>query len=386
MRTWDRWRANSSTSIQNVSGLRQGPADLPGHSHDVSNRLCRRSLAGMIGGGTGGSPYAQHEAAGVRHAARRRGGRVAARRARAAARRIAKIGHLESGLPSSSPNLLAAFRQGLRELGYVEGQNLFIERRYAEGREERLPQLAEELVQFGVDIIFAIGPPQALAAAKATDQIPIVFVGGGDPVAMGLVKSLAQPGGNLTGLTFVTVELASKRMQLLKDAVPDAKRVAVLWNPSNVVNKLELENATTTAEALGLTPLPVEIRVLDDIDGAFGAMTRQRADAALVLSSPLTFPNRPRIVESALRARMPTLGALREYAEAGVLMSYGPSYADHCRRAATYVDQIFKGAKPADLPVQLPTTFELVINLKTAKALGLEVPPTLLARADEVIE
>jgi putative tryptophan/tyrosine transport system substrate-binding protein len=300
--------------------------------------------------------------------------------------RIAKIGHLESGFPSSSPNLLAAFRQGLRELGYVEGQNLFIERRYGEGREERLPQLAEELVQFGVDVIFAIGPPQALAAAKATNRIPIVFVGGGDPVAMGLVRSFAQPGGNLTGLTFVTVELASKRIQLLKDAVPIAKRVAVLWNPTNVINKLELEKATATAETLGLTPLPIETRVLEDIEGAFVAMTRQRADAALVLSSPLTFPNRPRIVESALRARMPTLGALREYAEAGVLMSYGPSYADHCRRAATYVDQILKGAKPADLPVQLPTTFELVINLKTASALGLEVPPTLLARADEVIE
>ena len=300
--------------------------------------------------------------------------------------RIAKIGHIESGLPSSSPNLLAAFRQGLRELGYVEGQNLFIERRYGEGREERLPQLAEELVQFGVDAIFAIGPPQALAAAKATHRIPIVFVGGGDPVAMGLVKSLARPGGNLTGLTFVTVELASKRMQLLKDAVSIAERVAVLWNPNNVINKLELEKATTTAEALGLTPLPIEIRVLDDIEGAFIAMTRQRADAALVLSSPLTFPNRARIVESALRARMPTLGALREYAEAGVLMSYGPSYADHCRRAATYVDQILKGTKPADLPVQLPTTFELVINLKTANALGLDVPPWLLARADEVIE
>src|SRR5438132_2124246 len=300
--------------------------------------------------------------------------------------RSAKIGHLESGFPSSSPHLLAAFQQGLRELGYIEGQNVFIERRYAEGRSDRLPQLADGLVQFGVDVIFAIGPPQAHAAAKATSTIPIVFVGGGDPVAMGLVKSLARPGGNLTGLTFVTVELASKRMQLLKDAVPIAKRVAVLWNPDNVINRLELEKATATAEALGLTGLPVEIRVLDDIEGAFIAMARQRADAALVLSSPLTFPNRPRIVESALRALMPTLGALREYAEAGVLMSYGPSYADHCRRAATYVDQILKGAKAADLPVQLPTTFELVINLKTAKALSLDVPPTLLARADEVIE
>jgi putative ABC transport system substrate-binding protein len=300
--------------------------------------------------------------------------------------RIAKIGHLESGWPSSSPNLLAAFRQGLRELGYTEGQNLFIERRYAEGSEERLPQLAQELVQFGVDVIFAIGPPQALAAAKATDKIPIVFVGGGDPVAMGLVKSLPRPGGNLTGLTFVTVDLASRRAQLLKDAVPTAKRMAVLWNPNNVVNKLELEKATSTAEALGLATLPIEIRVLDDLDGAFVAMTRQQADMALVLSSPLTFPNRPRIAQAALRARVPTLGALREYAEAGLLMSYGPSYADHCRRAAAYVDQILKGAKPAELPVQLPTTFELVINLKTAKALGLEVPVQLQQLADTAIE
>src|SRR6266566_9761687 len=159
--------------------------------------------------------------------------------------RITKIGHIESGFPSSSPNLLAAFRQGLRELGYVEGQNLFIERRYGEGREERLPQLAEELVQFGVDVIFAIGPPQALAVAKATNRIPIVFVGGGDPVAMGLIKSLAHPGGNVTGFTFVTVELASKRIQLLKEAVSIAKRVAILWNPNNLINKAWLSESTT---------------------------------------------------------------------------------------------------------------------------------------------
>jgi putative tryptophan/tyrosine transport system substrate-binding protein len=300
--------------------------------------------------------------------------------------RIAKIGHLESGLPSSSPNLLAAFRQGLRALGYVEGQNLFIVSRYGEGREERLPQVADELVQYGVDVIFAIGPPQALAAARATDRIPIVFVGGGDPVQIGLVKSFAHPGGNVTGLTFVTVELASKRIQLLKEAVPSAKRLAILWNPNNTINKLELKEATTAAEALGLIPIPIEIRLLEDIDGAFVAMTSQHADAALVLSSPLTFPNRSQIVKAALKARMPTLGALREYAQTGVLMSYGPSYADHCQRAATYVDKILKGAKPADLPVQLPTTFELVINLTTAKALGLEVPATLLARANDLID
>jgi putative ABC transport system substrate-binding protein len=172
--------------------------------------------------------------------------------------RIAKVGHLESGLPSSSPNLLAAFRQGLRALGYVEGQNLFIVSRYGEGREERLPQVAEELVQYGVDVIFAIGPPQALAAARATDRIPIVFVGGGDPVQIGLVKSFAHPGGNVTGLTFVTVELASKRIQLLKEAVPTAKRLGVLWNPNNTINKLELKEATTATEALGLIPVPIE--------------------------------------------------------------------------------------------------------------------------------
>jgi putative ABC transport system substrate-binding protein len=261
-----------------------------------------------------------------------------------------------------------------------------IESRYAEGREERLPQLAAELVQLGVDVIFAIGPPQALAAAKATDRIPIVFVGGGDPVEIGLVKSLAHPGGNVTGLTFVTVELASKRIQLLKEAVSIAKRVAILWNPNNLINKLELKEATTTVETLGLTPLPIEIRVLDDLESAFSAMTHERADAALVLSSPLTFPNRSRIVEAALGARVPTMGALREYAQAGLLLSYGPSYTDHCRRAATYVDQILRGAKPADLPVQLPTAYELVINLKTAKALDLDVPLSLQQRADEVIE
>jgi putative ABC transport system substrate-binding protein len=258
--------------------------------------------------------------------------------------------------------------------------------RYGEGREERLPQVAEELVQYAVDVIFAIGPPQALAAARATDRIPIVFVGGGDPVQIGLVKSFAQPGGNVTGLTFVTVELASKRIQLLKEAVPTAKRLAVLWNPNNTINKLELKEATTAAEALGLIPLPIEIRLLEDIDGAFVAMTSQHADAALVLSSPLTFPNRSQIVKAALKARMPTLGALREYAQTGVLMSYGPSYADHCQRAATYVDKILQGAKPADLPVQLPTTFELVINLTTAKALGLEMPATLFARANDLID
>lgn len=299
--------------------------------------------------------------------------------------RIIKIGHLESGSPSTSPHLLAAFRQQLRELGYVEGQNLFIERRYAEGREELLPQLANELVQYGVDIIFAIGPPQALAAAKATDKIPIVFVGGGDPVALGLVKSFAHPGGNVTGLTFVTVELAPKRIQLLHEAVSGSKRMGVLWNPNNVVNKLELKAATDSAEALNLTVMPFEVRALKEFEGAFGAMARERIDATLILSNPLTFPNRVEMTASALRHRIPTIVSLREYVEAGALMSYGPSYADHCRRAGVYVDNILKGTKPADLPVQLPTTFELTVNAKTAKALGLTIPSSILTSANAII-
>ena len=300
--------------------------------------------------------------------------------------RVTKIGHLESGSPSTSPNLLAAFRQRMRELGYVEGQNLFIERRYAEGREELLPQLANELVQYGVDVIFAIGPPQALAAAKATDKIPIVFVGGGDPVALGLVKSFAHPGGNVTGLTFVTVELAPKRIQLLHEAVSGSKRMGVLWNPNNVVNKLELKAATDSAEALNLTVMPFEVRALNEFEGAFGAMARERIDATLILSNPLTFPNRVEMTASALRHRIPTIVSLREYVEAGALMSYGPSYADHCRRAAVYVDKILKGTKPADLPVQLPTTFELTVNAKTAKALGLTIPSSVLTSANAIIE
>jgi putative tryptophan/tyrosine transport system substrate-binding protein len=300
--------------------------------------------------------------------------------------RKVKIGHLESGTPSSTPSLLAAFREGLRELGYVEGRNLVIESRYAYGREENLPQLAVELVRSDVDVIFAIGPPQALAAAKATSTIPIVFVGGGDPVELGLVKSLSHPGGNVTGLTFVAVELAPKRIQLLNEAVPEAKHVAILWNPNNAVNKLELAKATTAGNALGLTLLPVEIETPDHIEAAFSAMSKAGAEAALVTSSPITFPNRKLIAKFAMKAHLPSMVALREYAEAGAFMSYGPSYADHCRRAATYVDQILKGRKPADLPVQQPTNFELVFNLKTAKALGVRVPGKLLAIADGVIE
>jgi len=219
-----------------------------------------------------------------------------------------------------------------------------------------------------------------IGSAKASDRIG-PFEG-----RIGLVKSLARPGGNVTGLTLVAVELAAKRIQMLKEAVPRAVRVAILWNPNNSVNKLELNEASRAGSTLGLTLLPVEIRKLEELEGAFRTMTREHADALLILSSPLTFPNRARLAELALKARLPTLVPLREYVEAGFLLSYGPSYTDHCRQAATYVDQILKGAKPADLPVQLPTTLELVINLKTAKTLGVTVTPTLVTRAEDVIE
>jgi putative tryptophan/tyrosine transport system substrate-binding protein len=205
-------------------------------------------------------------------------------------------------------------------------------------------------------------------------------------VELGLIKSYAHPGGNVTGLTLVAVELAAKRIQLLKEAIPAAVRVAVPWNPDQPINKLELNEATTGGGAIGLTVLPVEIKTAEDIEGAFSAMTRNRVDAVLLLSSPLTFPNRARLAELALKARLPMLVPLREYVEAGFLLSYGPSYVEHCRQAATYVDKILKGAKPADLPVQLPRTLQLVINLKTAKALGVTIPVSLLTRADEVIE
>jgi putative ABC transport system substrate-binding protein len=201
-----------------------------------------------------------------------------------------------------------------------------------------------------------------------------------------LIKSYAHPGGNLTGLTHVAVELAAKRIELLKEAVPAAMRVAVPWNPGNPINKLELDEATKGGIKLGLTVLPIQIKTPEDIESAFAAMTRERIDGVLLLSSPLTFSNRARLAELALKARLPMLVPLRECVEAGFLLSDGPSYAEHCRQAATYVDQILKGAEPANLPVQLPTTLQLVINLKTAKALGVTIPSSLLTRADEVIE
>ena len=280
---------------------------------------------------------------------------------------------------------MAAFRDRLRELGYDLSQYM-IDSRYAEGYDERLPELAADLVRGKPDVIFAVGPPPASAAARATNTIPMIFVGVGDPVGTGLVPSLARPPGNVTGITLLAVELAAKRLQILKEAVPEATRIAILWNPGNAVNGRELKEAQASAAALAVTLLPVELRSPDEFDEAFAATGRNRPDALFVLSSPVTFLNRPRITGFATKRRLPTICALREYALAGCLMSYGPSYADHFRRAATYVDRILKGAKPSDLPVEQPTTFELVINARTAKTLGLTIPPSVLARADQIIE
>ncbi len=301
---------------------------------------------------------------------------------------VARIGFLTLNL-APNPHLREAFRQGLRDLGYVEGRNVEIEYRDAEGKDERLPALAAELVALKVDVILAGGTPQALAAKQATRTLPIVFTAAPDPVTDGLVTSLARPGGNVTGLSSIAPELVGKRLELLKQAVPGVSRVAVLWQPGGSGERTEkdmLKGAEVAGRALGVRLQFVEARGPADFDRAFSDMTRARAGALTVLASNMILGERRRLAELAAKNRLAAVYPLREFVDAGGLMAYGPDLADVFRRAATYVDKILKGAKPADLPVEQPTKFELVINLKTAKALGLTVPPTLLNRADEVIE
>jgi len=297
---------------------------------------------------------------------------------------VPKIGWLASG--SSAPTLNDAFRQGLRDLGYVEGKNIVIEYRYAE-RFDRLPSLATELVHLKVDVIFASGGAQpALAAKNATTTIPVVMSNVGDPVAFGLVASLARPGGNVTGLSIVALELDGKRLELLKESFPEVSRVAVLWSPTNpgsVINKRQME---APAQSLGIQLQSVEIRTPSDLEQAFSTMKRERAEAAITINSPVVINQLKRIVDLTAKNRLPAMHSERRWVESGGLMSYGPNYADLYRRAATYVDKILKGAKPANLPIEQPSKFELIINLKTAKALGLTLPPSLLLRADQVIE
>ena len=304
-------------------------------------------------------------------------------------KKVPRIGYLSTIDPATESARAEAIRLALRERGYIEGQNIAIEYRYAEGKRDRLPELAAELVRLKVDIIVAAGGDPVIRAAKnATKTIPIVMAGAGfDPVEAGLVESLARPGGNVTGLTNLSRELGGKRLELLKEAVPKLARVAVLYDPANPTNVLEVKEVLpVAARALRLTIQPWEVRDADDFERVFAALNKQRPDGLYVTGGPLMNANQKRIADFALKSRLPSMYGSREAVDAGGLMSYGADLADSYRRVAYYVDRILKGAKPADLPVEQPTKFELVINLKTAKQIGLTIPPDVLARADKVIK
>jgi putative ABC transport system substrate-binding protein len=291
------------------------------------------------------------------------------------------------GLLGDAPSFLDdAFRQGLRELGYIEGQNIVIESRTSEWKEDRLPGLAAELVRMKVDVIVAKNVRATEAARKATSTIPIVFAVSGDPVADGVVASLARPGGNITGLATVSPELVGKQLEMLKAVAPKVTRIAVLKNPTTPGHDLTVRRAEAAARALGLQLHVLDARTPSEIETALVAMSAKHVDGLLVLRDSVFRTQRARIAAVAVKNRLPAMYGLREEAEAGGLIAYGASVPQMFRRAASYVDKILKGAKPADLPVEQPTKFELVINLKTAKALGLTIPPSLLAQADEVIQ
>jgi len=300
--------------------------------------------------------------------------------------KVPRVGFLHPLSPTDDPHLPEAFRQGLRELGYVEGQNIAIEYRFAEARPDRLPALAAELVRLKVDVIVTAAPAAPEAAKQATNTVPIVFAVVGDPVAVGLVASVARPGGNITGLSSIASEVVGKQLELLKEVAPKVSRVAVLQNPSNDSHLPTLRQAERAARALGVQLHILQARSPAEIDTAFAAMRTQRVGGVLVLRDALFNAQRTQIVALAAKSRLPAVYGLREHAEAGGLMAYGASTPPMYRRAATYVDKIQKGAKPADLPVEQPTRFELVVNLKTAKALGLTIPPSILIRADQVIQ
>jgi putative tryptophan/tyrosine transport system substrate-binding protein len=296
-----------------------------------------------------------------------------------------RIGFLALGSAQTDAAFAHAFSKGLREHGWVDGQNIAIEHRRAEGRAERLPELAAELVHLKVDLIVARSVLGALAAKNATTTIPILAVGMGDPVGTGLVANLAHPGGNVTGLSSIGVELAGKRLELLKQAMPTLASVAVLWDPANPGNVIEWRETQAAAQVLGMQPQSREVRGAEDFERAFITMAEERPDALFMVGGPVTFAHRERIANFAAQSRLLTMFVWSEAVDAGGLMSYGASSADIWRRAATYADKILKGAKPADLPVEQPTTLDLVINLKTAQAIGLTIPPSLLFQATEVI-
>ncbi len=304
----------------------------------------------------------------------------------AKAQQPAKIPRVGLLRPGSTPDpYVDAFRQGLRDLGYIEGQTIAIEYRWAEGSPARLPSLAAELVQLKVDVIVTQGELATRAVKEATSTIPIVMAFSGDPVQAGLVASLGRPGGNVTGQSSLVPELTAKRLQLLKEVVPKVSRVAILFNP-NLSIALSVKEAQAAARTLGLKVHPVEVRTPDELGRAFDTITKERAQALLLFGDPFTITHERRILDLAAKRRLPTISVFKEFADRGGLMSYGPNLLDSFRRAATYVDKILKGTKPADLPVEQPTRFVLAINMKTAKALGLTIPPSVLIRADQVIQ
>ena len=298
-----------------------------------------------------------------------------------------RIGVLIPSTPAATTHIVEAFKQGLRERGYVEGHDIILERRYGEGSSEKISSIAAELVRLKVDIIVTATDPGVAAVKQQTQTIPIVMVNSTDPVGTGFVASLARPGGNVTGLSTISPDLSGKRLELLREVVPRLSRVAIIWNPDVRGDVLDYNETASAARSLRLQLQSVEVRRADDFNHAFSAIASGRAEALIVPApNPVTFSNRDQVVSFAQRNRLPAIYGYREFADAGGLMAYGPKLAEAWRRAATYVDKILKGAKPAELPVEQPIEFELVINLKTAKTQGLTIPQSLLLRADQVIQ
>ena len=299
--------------------------------------------------------------------------------------KVPRIGFLGFGPASADADRVEALRAGLRQLGYVEGKNIVIEFRWAE-MVDQLPELAAELVRMNADVIFAMSSTEVEPTRQATKTIPIVFATHADPVGLGHVASLARPGGNITGLTIILTDLVAKQLEILKGAVPQATRIGVLFSPTAPSHRPAVQAVETAGERLGVQLVMLPVRTVEDFEGAFSTMSREHVGGFLVVASPLFSLDRARLADLALKHRLPGMFGNKENVEAGALMSYAADFNDMVQRAATYVDKILKGAKPADLPVEQASKYELVINLKTAKALGLTVPPMLLARADEVIE
>jgi putative ABC transport system substrate-binding protein len=302
------------------------------------------------------------------------------------AKGVHRIGFLGNSTAALEANLIGPFREGLRDLGYVEGKNIVIEWRWAEGKYERFPALIAELIASKVEVIVTAGTPASLAVKKATTSIPLVMIAVGDPVATGLVASLARPGGNITGLTSIAAEMEGKRLELLREVVPKISHIAVLWNAGSPVQVIQERETRAAAQVLGMKMLSLGVRTQEEIEDAFATIVRERPGALLVLADRLFLHHRARIMDFATKHRLPGVHAYVELVEAGGLMSYGPSYAGMHRRAAYFVDRILKGAKPADLPVEAPAKFELVVNLKAAKQIGVTIPGNVLYRADRVIK